>query len=67
PPGWTELASQSSRWMLVTAIAAAGLKTSLEDLRTLGWQPVVMLLGETVFIGLLVLAGVLGWGLGAVA
>ena len=63
-PDLTRWAGDASRWMLVTAIAAAGVKTSFEDLLKLGWQPVLMLVGETVFIGVLVLAAVLGFGLG---
>ena len=39
-----------SRWMLVIAIAAAGLKTNFQELAKLGWQPVLMLLVETLFI-----------------
>jgi uncharacterized integral membrane protein (TIGR00698 family) len=39
-----------SRWMLVIAIAAAGLKTNFQELAKLGWQPVVMLVVETIFI-----------------
>ncbi len=39
-----------SRWMLVTAIAAAGLKTNFQELAKLGWQPVLMLVVETIFI-----------------
>ena len=39
-----------SRWMLVIAIAAAGLKTNFQELAKLGWQPVVMLVIETIFI-----------------
>ena len=42
-----------SRWMLVIAIAAAGLKTNFQELAQLGWQPVVMLLVETLFIALI--------------
>ncbi|MCJ0764658.1 YeiH family protein [Variovorax terrae] len=63
-PPMTQAASDTSRWMLVTAIAAAGVKTSFEDLLKLGWQPVAMLVGETVFIAALVLAAVLGLRLG---
>lgn len=63
-PDMTRIASDTSRWMLVTAIAAAGVKTSFEDLLKLGWQPVAMLVGETVFIAAFVLASVLGLGLG---
>jgi uncharacterized membrane protein YadS len=39
--------------MLVIAIAAAGLKTNFQELAQLGWQPVVMLLVETLFIALI--------------
>jgi len=52
-------ATDTSRWCLVVAIAAAGVKTSLGDLEKLGWQPVVMLVVETVVIALFVLTAVL--------
>jgi uncharacterized integral membrane protein (TIGR00698 family) len=52
-------ATDLSRAMLVTAIAAAGLKTSFEDLLKLGWTPVLMLVGETAFIAAVVVSGVL--------
>jgi uncharacterized integral membrane protein (TIGR00698 family) len=42
-----------SRWMLVIAIAAAGLKTNFQELAKLGWQPVFMLVAETIFIAVL--------------
>ncbi len=58
PKTWVDAASNASRWCLVAAIAAAGVKTSFEDLLQLGWQPVVMLLAETVFIAALVAAGI---------
>jgi len=63
-PRVIQLAGDMSRWMLVTAIAAAGVKTSFEELLKLGWQPVAMLLGETIFIAIVVLTAVLGLGLG---
>lgn len=52
-----------SRAMLVTAIAAVGVKTSFEDLGKLGWVPVAMLVGETLFIAAVVLAAMLGLGI----
>lgn len=58
-PEMARVAGDASRWMLVTAIAAAGVKTSFEDLLKLGWKPVALLLGETVFIVAFVVAGVL--------
>lgn len=54
-PGW---ASQASRACLVIAIGAAGLKTSFEELRELGWAPVWMLSAETVWIAGLSLGGI---------
>ncbi|TXL64737.1 YeiH family protein [Zeimonas arvi] len=48
-----------SRWCLVVAIAALGVKTSFRQLAELGWQPVVMIVGETLFIAAVVLGGVL--------
>lgn len=47
-----------SRWCLVVAIAALGVKTSLRQLAELGWQPVVMIVGETLFIAAVVLGGI---------
>ena len=52
-----------SRAMLVMAIAAVGVKTSFEDLGKLGWVPVAMLVGETLFIAAVVLAAMLGLGI----
>jgi uncharacterized integral membrane protein (TIGR00698 family) len=59
PQTWVDGASSASRWCLVAAIAAAGVKTSFEELLKLGWQPVVMLVCETLFIAALVAAGIL--------
>lgn len=63
-PPVAKLAGDTSRALLVCAIAAAGVKTSFEDLAKLGWQPVVMLVGETLFIASGVLAAVLVFRLG---
>jgi uncharacterized integral membrane protein (TIGR00698 family) len=49
-------AGEASRWLLVVAIAAAGIKTAPSDLARLGWQPAAMLVAETVFIAALFLA-----------
>jgi uncharacterized integral membrane protein (TIGR00698 family) len=63
-PPVAKLAGDTSRALLVCAIAAAGVKTSFEDLAKLGWQPVVMLLGETLFIAAGVLTAVVAFKLG---
>lgn len=62
-PSMTQVTSDSSRRLLVTAIAAVGIKTSFEDLLKLGWQPVVMLVGETVFIASFVFGAIVLLGL----
>ena len=49
-------ATDVSRWCLVTAIAALGMKTSFKDLLAVGWRPIGLMLAETVWIALLVLA-----------
>ena len=51
-------ATDVSRWCLVTAIAALGMKTSFKDLIAVGWRPVGLMLAETAWIALLVLASV---------
>jgi uncharacterized integral membrane protein (TIGR00698 family) len=61
--GWlpTEVAqgvSAVSRLCLVVAIAALGLKTSFAQLAKAGWQPVTLLLIETVWMALFVLAAI---------
>ncbi len=57
PPTLTSGLQAASRWCLVLAIAALGTKTSLGDLAKVGWKPVGVIVAETVFVGLIVLAG----------
>lgn len=58
PQAALDAGSGLSRWCLVTAIAAIGIKTSLKSLVTMGVRPVMLLVGETLFLATLV-AGVL--------
>ena len=54
----------ASRWCLVTAIAALGAKTALGDLAKVGWRPILVLVGTTVFVAAFVLGGMAlmgGW------
>lgn len=51
-PATVESISGISRWMLVIAIAAAGLKTNFQELAQLGWKPVILLVVETLYIAL---------------
>lgn len=43
-------ASNFSRWGLVCAIAAIGMRTSLKELVALGWRPVALMIAETLFL-----------------
>ena len=60
PAGVIDAGSIVSRWCLVTAIAAIGMKTSLKSLVHMGMKPVMLVVAETVFLAALVL-GVLAW------
>lgn len=59
PAAATAAASEVSRWCLVAAIAALGMKTSFKALIDAGWRPVAVMVAETAWIGGLVLAVVL--------
>jgi uncharacterized integral membrane protein (TIGR00698 family) len=60
PRSVTELGSVVSRWFLVTAIAAIGMKTSLKSLVDMGLKPVMLVVVETLFLAGLVVV-VLAW------
>lgn len=45
-----------SRWCLITAIAALGMKTSFKALALVGWRPVLLVIAETLFMAAFVLA-----------
>ena len=50
---------QVSRACLVVAIAALGMKTSFKQLARMGWQPVKLIVAETLWLAVFVLAAVL--------
>jgi uncharacterized membrane protein YadS len=54
-------ANDLSRALLVTAIAALGMKTSFGELVKVGWRPVALMVLETAWVGGLVLTAVLFW------
>ena len=60
PAPLVDAGSIISRWCLVTAIAAIGMKTSLKSLVDMGMKPVLLVLLETLFLAALVL-GVIAW------
>ena len=58
--GWVPLLVQNglndvSRWCLITAISALGVKTQLKELASVGLKPILLMLGESVFLVGLVL------------
>ena len=53
-----DFADDVSRWCLVTAIAALGMKTSFKALFAAGWRPLGVMLAETAWIALVVLFAV---------
>jgi uncharacterized integral membrane protein (TIGR00698 family) len=54
-PGAQSAGNEVSRWCLVIAISALGMKTHLKEILTVGLRPVLLMLGETVFLAALVL------------
>jgi uncharacterized integral membrane protein (TIGR00698 family) len=51
-----------ARWCLVTAIAAIGMRTRLQDIVKVGIKPVLLMVAETAFLAALVMAAVLWHG-----
>jgi uncharacterized integral membrane protein (TIGR00698 family) len=58
PTGVQEALSATSRWMLLTAIAAVGMKTALKQVLTMPGKAALMVVVQTALIGAVVLAGV---------
>lgn len=56
PKALAQAGSGLSGWLLVAAMAAIGMKTQLRELATVGLRPVVLMVGETVFLAGLALA-----------
>lgn len=57
-----DLAGSLSRWALLIAIAAVGVKTSLKKMLAVGGGAIALIVAETVFLGVVVLAGLHGIG-----
>lgn len=53
----TDFLGDISRWALLAAIAAVGMKTSLQRIAKVGKQAVILIIAETIFIGGFVLVG----------
>jgi len=59
PQAVSDLLGDLSRWALLTAIAAVGMKTSLKSILDVGGQAIALIVAETVFIAGFILIGVL--------
>lgn len=59
PRGLADGMTDLSRWCLIAAIAALGIKTSFQKLAVVGWKPVILMMAETIFLLLLVLGFIL--------
>ncbi|MGB4076005.1 YeiH family protein [Pseudomonas sp.] len=53
--------NELSRWCLVVAISALGMKTQIKELAAVGIKPILLMIGESVFLVALVLL-LLHWG-----
>lgn len=56
PKPLTQAGAEFSRWCLVASIAGIGMKTQLKELATVGIKPVLLMVGETVFLVALAVA-----------
>jgi uncharacterized membrane protein YadS len=62
PPAAGDWLALISRACLVAAIAALGIMTSFAELAALGWQPVILMVSETLFLCALIVGGLLWLG-----
>lgn len=59
-PGWIrDVATEASRWALLSAIAAVGVKTSLKDVVDVGGKAIALLITQTVFIAVFALTALI--------
>jgi uncharacterized integral membrane protein (TIGR00698 family) len=62
PAAIQEAGGTASRWCLVTAIAALGIRTQFKEMLDIGWKPVALMVIETLIIaGLALVAIAAGW------
>ncbi|MCT4554944.1 MAG: putative sulfate exporter family transporter [Pelagimonas sp.] len=57
PTALADFLGQASRWLLLVAIAAVGMKTNLKQVLAVGPAAIALLVVDTVFIGLFILIG----------
>ncbi|MCT4556952.1 MAG: YeiH family protein [Pelagimonas sp.] len=58
PTGLAEFLGQTSRWLLLVAIAAVGMKTNLKQVLAVGPAAIALIVVDTLFIGAFILTGI---------
>ncbi|MEO5321952.1 YeiH family protein [Mesorhizobium sp. CC13] len=58
PEAVSKIGMEASRWALLAGIVAVGMKTSLRRVLDVGGDAVALIVAETVFIGVFILAGI---------
>jgi len=58
PLAIAEMLSEASRWLLLTAIAAVGMKTNLRKVLAVGGSAIALIVVQTIFIATVILIGV---------
>ena len=56
PPALQQALPTLSTWLLVVSMAAIGMKSHLKEFATVGFKPIVLMVSETAFLALLVVA-----------
>jgi uncharacterized integral membrane protein (TIGR00698 family) len=54
PTALTQGASQLATGLLLLAVTALGVRTSLREVASIGWRPIALLGGETVFLAVVI-------------
>lgn len=54
----SDMLAQASQLLILVAMGALGIKTSLGKLKSVGWSPIVLMTADTVFLFVWVLAGI---------
>jgi uncharacterized integral membrane protein (TIGR00698 family) len=56
PAGLQHALQTLSTWLLVISMSAIGMKAHLKDFATVGYRPILLMVSETVFLAMLVIA-----------
>ncbi len=59
PAALVEIFNGLSGWLLLTAISAVGMRTSLKSIKSVGGQSITLIVAETIFIAGFVISGIL--------